>query len=294
MILAAAAFAAAAVVAPVAQGDEATLGSRLVWSLPYTPFGGWSGLDLSDDGARFVAVSDRAHMVSGTIERDADGQIVGIAEGRFHHLADSADGVIGDRKHDPEGLAVAPDGRVYVSFEVVQRVLVYPDDTAATATALPSHPQFAKLRKNQGLEALAIGPDGALYTVPERALGRPRAFPVLRFDGTAWAEFASLPDLDDGFAPVGADIGPDGRFYLLERRLAGIFGFASRVRRWDITADGFAGETELLRTGAGTHDNLEGLAVWRDADAQIRLTMISDDNFNFFQTTELVEYVVAE
>jgi hypothetical protein len=50
----------------------------------------------------------------------------------------------------------------------------------------------------------------------------------------------------------------------------------------------------LLRSAAGTHDNLEGLAVWRDVGGHIRLTMISDDNFRFFQKTEFVEYVVAE
>ena len=46
--------------------------------------------------------------------------------------------------------------------------------------------------------------------------------------------------------------------------------------------------------GAVRHDNLEGLAVWRDDSGAIRLTMISDDNFNLLQRTELVEYAVPE
>ena len=40
-------------------------------------------------------------------------------------------------------------------------------------------------------------------------------------------------------------------------------GFQSRVRRFDM--DGTAEET-LIETANGTHDNLEGISVWRDAD----------------------------
>jgi hypothetical protein len=48
-----------------------------------------------------------------------------------------------------------------------------------------------------------------------------------------------------------------------------------------------------LETVPRTHDNLEGIAVWRDAEGFIRLTMISDDNGRApFQRTEFVEYRV--
>jgi hypothetical protein len=46
----------------------------------------------------------------------------------------------------------------------------------------------------------------------------------------------------------------------------------------------------IFTSAVGQHDNLEGLSVWRDAKGTIRLTMIADDNFYFFQTTEIVEY----
>ena len=97
---------------------------------------------------------------------------------------------------------------------------------------------------------------------------------------------------DAEFLPVGADFGPDGALYLLERDFTG-FGFRSRVRRFDITgpARGGAGEI-LLQSRARQFDNLEGLSVWRDEAGRIRLTMVSDDNFLFVQRTELVEYVL--
>ena len=36
----------------------------------------------------------------------------------------------------------------------------------------------------------------------------------------------------------------------------------------------------------------DDLAVWRDANGAIRLTMIADDNFFWVQRTEVVEYRV--
>jgi hypothetical protein len=48
----------------------------------------------------------------------------------------------------------------------------------------------------------------------------------------------------------------------------------------------------LFINGVGVQDNLEGLSVWRDIAGQIRLTLISDDNFRLLQRTEIVEYVL--
>jgi len=43
-----------------------------------------------------------------------------------------------------------------------------------------------------------------------------------------------------------------------------------------------------------THDNLEGVSVWRDADGALRATLVSDDNFRFLQQTEIVEYLLPD
>ena len=89
---------------------------------------------------------------------------------------------------------------------------------------------------------------------------------------------------------VGADIGPDNKLYVLERDFTGI-GFRTRVRRFDL--DG-ANEEEVLRTANATHDNLEGIAVWQDDGGAMRITMIADDNFRWFQQTEIVEYRLTD
>ncbi len=291
---------------------EAVFLSRVVWSEDQPMFGGWSGLEVTPDGAGFTAVSDRGRIVTGRFRRTA-GRIAAIEAGPLHRLGDTADGWFRNDIRDAEGLAIGPGGRVFVAFEVVRRVLAYGDTAAAQAVRLPLHRDFIGLGSNEGLEALAIDAGGALYTLPERVFngadgttaGGP--FPVYRFDG-GWTLFGHIPGRG-GFLPVGADIGPEGRFYLLERRLWPHVGFATRVRRFELRPDGgrpdgrrpdgrqqdaLAGETTLLTTRPGTHDNLEGLAIWRDTAGRLRLTMLADDNFGRFQKTEFVEYLLPE
>ena len=255
--------------------------SSLVWRGDDREFGGFSGLELSADGTRFTAMTDRGRIVTGVLARDR-GRLTGIRpDGPLTRLRTGG----GKLSNDSEGLAISPDGTRYVSFEqshVVRR------GTGAGQSDLPRHPDFDRFPSNGGLEALAIDSRGRLYALPER-FRYGEDSPVYRFDGRAWTVIARVPRTG-GFLPVGADIGPDGRFYLLERAFTGL-GFRSRVRRFDMSD--WQGDT-LLETSTGQHDNLEGLAVWRDTTGAIRLTMISDDNFRFFQRTEIVEYRVTD
>ncbi len=179
-----------------------------------------------------------------------------------------------------------------MSFEGIHTVFRFAD-LDQPAMALPRHRDFAGMIANASLEALAIGPEGALYTLPERSGHLARPFPIYRYADGAWHKVATLARRDD-FLPVGADFGPDGLFYLLERRFSLIRGFASRVRRFRLDAGGIDGGEVLFESRAGRYYDLEGLSVWRDAEGRIRLTMISDDNFSFLQSTEIVEYVVRE
>jgi hypothetical protein len=41
-------------------------------------------------------------------------------------------------------------------------------------------------------------------------------------------------------------------------------------------------------------DNLEGLSVHRAANGDVVLTLISDDNFAFYQRTLLLQFTLAE
>lgn len=272
--------------------------SRFIWETTNANHGGFSGLELGADGTSFVAITDRGYVAQGTLRR-TNGEITGVETQRFHRLrakngAPLAARLRGDSNsfQDAEGLAQAADGTLYVSFEGVHRVWRYAS-VDATAQNIPPHPDFANLQGNSGLEALAIDAHGALYTLPERSGQLSQPFPLYRFTNGAWSIPYVLPRRGE-YLPVGADFGPDGKLYLLERQFSGLLGFSSRVRRFSLGPKGAIGEEQVLVTPNLRHGNLEGLSVWRDGAGHIRLTMIEDDNFSIFQHTQFVEYRVSE
>lgn len=272
------------------------------WHMDAEDFGGISALELAADGRDFVALTDRGHVLTGQILRDAAGRITGVEAGPPMPLKSRDARPLRRGRTDSEGLALAPDGVLYVSFEGVARVLRY-DRIDGLAVNLPVPDAFRRLPRNGALEALAIDAEGRLYTLPEevegaRSLrlltgqpGNPEGpdFPVWRYEAGGWTQPFSLPRRGS-FLPVGADFGPDGRLYILERQFQGLAGFASRVRSFAVGPEGLVEEREVMQSPVGRHDNLEGIAVWQDGAGRIRLTLVSDDNFLPVQRTELVDY----
>ena len=262
-----------------------------VWALPDSDFGGFSGIEISDDGSQFHVISDRAWIRWGGIERDTAGRIREMTMSGRAQLQDSKGAPLRPgRLGDSEGLAIGRDGTIWISFEGLDRIARY-DDVDGPAIRVPVPPDWARIQVNEGFEALAITPDGDLLTLPEYA---PKGgdFPVWRYHQGTWTQPYSIP-ADPEWQAVGADVGPDGRLYLLERNFRGLLGFRSRVRRFGLGPEGITSAEELLTTGTLQYDNLEGISVWDDG-LGIRLTMISDDNFLPVQRTELVEYRVTD
>ncbi len=252
-------------------------------------FGGLSGIEVSQGGDVLVAVGDRGTLFTAVIERDNEGRITGLKWSEGARLQTRQGVPLPPRMRDAEGLVFEGDGTVLVSFEGQHRV----DRYALTGVLIGSFAEagnFTKLQSNSGLEALAKSLGGQVVAIPERsgAMGRP--FPIYEFDGEGWRQEKSVPRRG-AFLPVGADFGPDGALYLLERDYF-FSGFRSRVRRFSWSEGQLADETELLVTRFWQRDNLEGISVWSDVNGQTRLTLISDDNFNALQKSELVEYVV--
>ncbi|WP_300056896.1 esterase-like activity of phytase family protein [uncultured Roseobacter sp.] len=270
-------------------GQPARHVSTYVWQDDNDWFGGFSGLELTPDGTAFYAVTDRAYLVRGSITR-TDGQITATTIDDHRQLVDRNGNTRRFPHDDAEGLALDGQGRLFVSFEGAQRILRY-DDWEANAR-WPSYTRaWRALHINGGLEAVAVDAAGTLYTLPE---GVPRgAYEALvyrRHPQQKWQQPFTLP-LDIGYLPVGADFGPDGRLYLLERKLTTL-GFRSRIRAMSVTEDGVRDIETVLETPRRIHGNLEGLSVWQDSDGRIRLTMISDNNFWRVLPTHIVEYVL--
>lgn len=291
-------------------GSAVTIALALIWTLPAAAldryparflgsyswtfdapwFGGFSAIEMRGNGSRMLVLSDRATLVSAQVQRSG-GRISGVDKIRHQPIKSSKGVNLVGRVVDSEGLAVGQDGSLFISFEGVSRVVRHKTGSSS-AQVLPRPRAFKNLPLNKSLESLAIDAQGRLYTLPENALTVEGQIPVYRWNGQRWSTPFTLPPRGK-FLPVSADIGPDGKFYVLERGYS-VLGFRTRLRRWDLADSSVSSEQTLLQTAYGTHGNLEGLSVWRDDRGQIRATMVADDNFNFFQSTELVEYALPD
>lgn len=258
------------------------------WTSPEAAFGGLSAIAVIDDG-HILVLSDKGTLVEATVTRDATGIISGAKVQKIIALKDENGSVLTEKFSDSEGIDLAPDGSLIVSFEGKKAHVLRYDTWDGPARALPAPKSFGKFPRNAGFEAMTRDDHGTVFVIPEWSRTPRAAFRVYRLlDGT-WDERFTLPHRGN-FLPVSADFGPDGRLYVLERNFLGLMGFATRLRRFDVTEAGLAGEETLLETTAGVHDNLEGLSVWRDDQGELRATMVSDNNFQWFMRTDLVEY----
>ncbi|WP_164660642.1 esterase-like activity of phytase family protein [Tropicibacter sp. Alg240-R139] len=269
---------------------KATYLSSYSWDNSAPWFGGFSALEISADGRNITVLNDRGVILTARVSR-TETNIDDIEITSSARVLSSTGKTLRGLGADSEGLAIAEDGTVFISFEGIHRIAHYNRSDSTTSVLL--HPDaFKKMAINGSFEALAIDNQNRLYTMPESGLTAERRIPVYRWNGRRWSQPFTLPKSGE-FLPVGADIGPDGRLYLLERS-AGILGFRTQLRRWDMLGGQPSNGKVLIKTHSSTHDNLEGLSIWRDADEKLRATMVSDDNFLFIQRTELVEYALPD
>lgn len=274
----------------LAQAQTLTPAGRIVLKLDLEGFGGLSGIEVNPDG-NFLAISDQGQFIKGGITR-IDGEITGAIIAPLRPILDTKGKPLTGYHTNAEGLAIGPDGEIYIAFEGNHRVMRH-EATTSPAEFLPKHPDFRSLQNNSGLEALAINADGVLLTIPERSGKETRPFPVYVLNGDEWNQTTSIPR-DGPFLVTGADFGPDGRLYVLERAFKFPAGFATRIRRFAFVNDMLTDGETLLVARKDRLDNMEGISVWVDQQRQTRLTLVSDNNFNPLLRTVIAEYLVND
>ncbi len=250
--------------------------------------GGLSGLVVLPDGSGYTAIGDRNLVVRGQFQRQ-DGVLTGATVTGVDQMRDWKGRFYVGAWNDAEGLALTADGRLMVSFENQYRVVIF--DDALRGTLLPPIPPMGNAAGNAGFEALAIDAQGRPVIIMERPVKLPAYTMVFRLENGDWRRIGNLVRTDR-FLATGADFGPDGKLYVLERRI-GLNGFRSRIRRVDLLDEGLM-TGDIVWASHRAHGNLEGLSVWQAGDGTLRATMVADDNQLSFLPGGFVEITLAK
>lgn len=257
---------------------------RLSLSHPDPRFGGFSALHLAANGQDCLLMSDRGLFVALRLLRDAEGDLLDAEVLSLTPMLGLRGEGLRAGGRDSEGLAMGPDGSLYVSFEGAGGGKIWRyRRPGAQAEAMPFSRSFASLPKNGALEALAMDPQGRLVAMPEDPPG-PK-LPLYRLEAQGWREIALL-ERTEGLKPVALDYGPDGALYLLERGFMAPV-FQSRLSR--LTLGPSTGRTVLWHSGWGQYGNLEGLSITLRSGRELRATMVADNNQLPFLANEMIE-----
>lgn len=270
-------------------GHPLRLASLTEWRDGHKGFGGFSGLAMLPGGEGFLTVSDRGLLVRAAVERDGDGHIEKIVWQEGERFLDGYARPVYGFESDAEAVRLMPDGGVMVAFEGYARVSVFhPPDMMPEA--LHDWDRFRALWGNQGMESLAISPDGKAMTILEDP-GHRGNYRTLRYlGGRDWKWGPWLPS-DGVFRATDAVWGPDGNLHVLERAFSLIWGYTSRISLYRPEGGGFSAPEVEWRSEAGAFQDFEGMDVQRDKAGRLVYTLISDNNFLPFETTTVAELV---
>ncbi len=271
-------------------------------------FGGLSGIAVSLDGTRFVAVSDKGKWVTGDIQYEDD-RLKSVSNIKIAPLRDRR-GRPFNRKKAYDAESVAPygvrglDGKLLVAFERKQRIGRYSfgkKGVMAREKTIKLPTEARRARRNKELESVGRFAKGTrlaktIIAISERFLDSKGNIIGWLIGGATPGRFTVRRI--DNFDITDLTITPDNELIILERYFSTMSGVEMRLRKIN-TADikpgaVLDGEILLQSDQRNTIDNMEGLASHRAANGEVRLTLISDDNFNVFQRTLLLQFALEK
>ncbi len=259
-------------------------------------FGGLSGLEISADGRRLRAVSDRGHWIAASLAYDSTGHLVGAGSWRAMVMLTPAGTPVRRYQRDAEGLARISRNAFLVSFEGRHRIWRYPAAFDLPPVPVASPPALKGAPVNGGLEAITVLSDGSVLGVTERHANEDGSLKGWLLENGTAHEIAYVPA--DGFSPTDLAAMPDGDVLLLERSF-NLLGMRARIVRLAKarlrearrrTGAKVRGEILAVLEHPLSVDNFEGLALRRDRAGRTLLYLVSDDNFIGLQRTLLLQF----
>ncbi len=263
-------------------------------------FGGLSGIDMLDPDTAFI-ISDFGVFVRARLVHE-NGRLVGLADAELDTIFPN--GEVEKDTGDVEDVALDPTDRqrgVIVRERQTDAMLAFdlkdgrPENFKPIWVGIDSH----VLRSNKGLESVAYAPAtspvaGRIVTIEEHPGSGQKDFAgwIVGVGGFTLVRH-------DDFDVSSARFLPNGDLLVLERRYAPGASIAIRIRRIPgatLKVHARVDGDTLLEAGLTYQiDNLEGLAVSRDAQGRTILTLVSDDNYSLLQRTLILQFaLVAE
>lgn len=266
-------------------------------------FGGLSGLHVAADGAHFITISDKGRWFRGRIVYRG-GAPAGIADAETAPMLGPDGQPLAARGwFDTEAMAVA-NGIIYVGIERVDEIVRFDygkDGLAARGQPIKVPPEIKKLPFNKSIEAMAMVPAGqplagTLLVISERGLDAAGNILGFLIGGPSPGTFTVKRSRDYDISDM--TMLPDGDFLLLERHYSRVRGVAMRMRRIakaTVRPGAVLDGPVLIEADLAQQiDNMEGIAAHRNAQGEIILTVVSDDNFSVVQRTILLQFALLE
>lgn len=270
-------------------------------------FGGLSGIGFTGPDNRLAMVSDTGNFVSGQLIYDEANRPLSLVGVTIKAIQNSK-GVDLPRAfaRDAEALAVVErDGAPYairVGFENLTRVADFLLENgvpggAAREVNIPDW--LADARTNESLEAVCIAPPASPIAGSTLLLTEG----VIAGDGAHSAYLLGKNDRGpltynsgEGTDPTDCAFLPNGDLLVLERGVSLISFTAKLVRvpAADVKPNAQMVGEVLFEGVGGSLDNMEGLAVHAGPDGGTRITLVSDDNFNDWERSLLLEFALPE
>jgi hypothetical protein len=280
-----------------------TFRGGIVLTSPYREFGGVSAIRVAEDGARFLAVTDKGRWLRARIVYEG-ARPVGIADAEMAPVLGIDGKPLAARGwYDTESLAL-DGGTAYLGIERVNRIVrldYAKGGLKARAEPIATPPGIATLPNNKGLECLDYVPKGlplagTLIAISERGLDAAGNLKGFLIGGENPGDFTvrRIGEFDISDCAVT----PAGDLFLLERSFSRLAGVGMRIRRvplTDIKPGAIIDGPALIEADMNYQiDNMEGLSVNRLGDGSLLLTLISDDNFSMIQRTLLLQFTLME
>lgn len=259
-------------------------------------FGGLSGLHVTGNGDKLIAMSDNGRWVRATLQYDAQGDLSGIGDAVMKAIKPAEGYKLQGNWRDAE--SIAPDGNdgFFVSFERQHRIWHYRtppgDPIDAVPVPLKGPDDIEQQPNNGGIEAMARLCDRRLLAISEMGTSEDGSAKAWVFDGKQWKKLNYA--VTGSFHPTGATVLPDCNVAVLERSFTIPEGVRARVMFIQAKAvrpgATLRGEELAYFAAPLSVDNMEGIAARRGKNDETLLYLVSDDNFSGFQRTLLMMF----